>query len=128
MVHEWLARTRSDSPTIEHVGTDTMRLSLHIISRAGFGVRLLWPHEEEEKRSKGEETRLPPGHEMAYKDALEHLLENLVWVMLLPRWLLGEIHCRSLPLSMLIISTSASPFCKSETGVCSIRGMGSVYE
>ena len=121
MVHEWLARTGTDSPTIEHVGTDTMRLSLHIISRAGFGVRLLWPHEEAEKRARGEETELAPGHKMAYKDALEHLLENLVWVMLLPRWVLGGIYPRILHLIMLTMNNSASPVCKCQIGVCGLR-------
>lgn len=90
MLREWVVRTGSEAPTVQHVGTDIMRLSLHIISRAGFGVRLLWPHQEADKRAQGQETKLPPGHKMAYKDALEHLLENLVWVMLLPRWLLGK--------------------------------------
>lgn len=73
--------------TVYDIAAATMRLSLHVISRAGFGVRLLWPHEEVEE--KGKAGVLPEGHNLTYKDALSTLLENVISVMLLPRWFLG---------------------------------------
>ncbi|KAI9718144.1 MAG: hypothetical protein M1828_006842 [Chrysothrix sp. TS-e1954] len=70
--------------TIPNIAGDTMRLSLHVISRAGFGVRLHWPHEEEEGSVK-----LPPNHTMTYGDALGTLLEHLITVMLIPQAILA---------------------------------------
>lgn len=79
---------QNSTPTIEDVQVATMRLSLHVISKAGFGVRLLWPHEELEQYGR----ILPPpeGHSLTYKDALSNLLENIIPVMLLPRWFLSR--------------------------------------
>ncbi|KAK0253080.1 hypothetical protein B0A54_04160 [Friedmanniomyces endolithicus] len=77
------------SPDVERSGSvwdvaaQAMRLSLHVISKAGFGVRLPWPHEEVE-------TKIPEGHTLSYKDALSSLLENIIVVMLTPTWLLGR--------------------------------------
>ena len=65
-----------------------MRLSLYVISYAGFGVKLLWPHEEIEE--KGQAGVIPEGHSMSYKDSLSTLLENILVVMLLPRWFLSR--------------------------------------
>jgi hypothetical protein len=41
---------RSTNPTIEEVPKDAMRLTLHIISRVGFWVRLLWPGENPDEK------------------------------------------------------------------------------
>lgn len=71
----------ADSGPIKDVATQSMRLSLHVISRAGFGVRLEWPHEERSQK-------IPEGHTLTYKEALERLLENIIVVMLNPKWIL----------------------------------------
>ena len=67
-----------------------MRLSLHIISRAGFGVRLLWPGIETESK----DTQQAPdrGHALSYTDALEGLLKNILFVVALPPGLLSKAH------------------------------------
>ncbi|EME42225.1 hypothetical protein DOTSEDRAFT_73141 [Dothistroma septosporum NZE10] len=83
MMAGWIGKDATDSGTIWDVATESMRLSLHIISRAGFGVRLHWPHEEQE-------TPIPAGHSMTYKDALESLLHNLIVMILTPTWLLSR--------------------------------------
>lgn len=93
MLDSWLVGTdRSSSEAIHTVAQDSMRLSLYVISRAGFGVRLLWPHEEEDEK-RGESARLgvefSKDHTMSYKDAMETLLHNIMWLFILPRWLLG---------------------------------------
>lgn len=89
MVESWSKRTASEAkkPIID-VAAATMRLSLHVISRAGFGRRLLWPHEEMAREK--EVGKVPPGHTMTYKDALSILLDNILFAFLLPRWLLSE--------------------------------------
>ncbi|KAF2770357.1 putative P450 monooxygenase [Teratosphaeria nubilosa] len=83
MVGTWVSETDQSSKTIWDVAAQAMRLSLHVISRAGFGVRLAWPHEEADQNA-------PPGHTLTYKDALSSLLENIIVVMLTPRWLLSR--------------------------------------
>ncbi|KAI9702648.1 MAG: hypothetical protein M1820_006154 [Bogoriella megaspora] len=92
MITNWVGKDGKGDRTIWTVAADTMRLSLHVISRAGFGVRLRWPHEEGvTEMSEGEgrnSAGIPPGHTLAYKDALGTLLENILWVMLMPSWLL----------------------------------------
>lgn len=89
MVTSWIGtegatKTRS----ISDVAAATMRLSLYVISKAGFGVSLLWPHEEIKQR--GQVSAPPAGHTLTYKDALSTLLENIIPVMLLPRWFLSR--------------------------------------
>lgn len=83
MLQGWMGKAGNGSALVEHIAEDTMRLSLHVISCAGFGVRLSWPHEPEQDKP-GE------GHKLSYKDALGTLLDNLLWVMLVPRYILGE--------------------------------------
>lgn len=77
-----------DKGSEKDISAATMRLSLHIISYAGFGRRLLWPHEE--LKESGKAVVVPEGHTMTYKDALSTLLENIIAVMLLPTWFLSK--------------------------------------
>ena len=86
MLASWVGTRGGEVRTISDVAADTMRLSLYVISRAGFGVRLLWPHEEGAASKK-----MPKGHTMTYKDALSVFLENILWVIILPRWILGML-------------------------------------
>ena len=69
-----------------------MRLTLHIISKIGFGVGLLWPGEKlSEVESTGDAVfsniELLEGHSMSYETPMDTLLSNLVWVILTPKWL-----------------------------------------
>ncbi|QIW99633.1 hypothetical protein AMS68_005151 [Peltaster fructicola] len=81
MMAGWIGPNEKTSQALTDVSEGAMRLSLHVISRAGFGVGLLWPHEETT-------TVVPKGHTLTYKDALSNLLHNLLVVLLTPRWLL----------------------------------------
>lgn len=81
MMSGWMENGKEDSGTTWNVAAEAMRLSLHVISRAGFGVELSWPHEQKE-------APIPEGHTMSYKDALETLLSNILWMIILPRWIL----------------------------------------
>ncbi|KAK0301384.1 hypothetical protein LTS00_000533 [Friedmanniomyces endolithicus] len=83
MVASMVSADVERSGSVWNVAAQAMRLSLHVISKAGFGVRLPWPHEEVE-------TKIPEGHTLSYKDALSSLLENIIVVMLTPTWLLGR--------------------------------------
>lgn len=83
MLSGWISKDAQVSGPVWDIAAQAMRLSLHVISRAGFGVRLGWPHEEGD-------TKIPEGHTLTYKDALSGLLENIIVVMLTPRWLLSH--------------------------------------
>ncbi|KAF2834861.1 cytochrome P450 monooxygenase-like protein [Patellaria atrata CBS 101060] len=79
---------------IRDPGADSMRLTLYVISRAGFGMRLLWPHEEAQKnategRINLADTELPAGHSFSFIDALSQLLDRLIWVAIFPEWFLA---------------------------------------
>lgn len=97
MMDSWTGKVAEGIQTrtlVTDVASATMRLSLHVVSRAGFGVRLQWPHEELEENGKA--GAVPPGHTMTYKDALSSLLENIIPVMLLPRWFLERSPFKSI--------------------------------
>ncbi|GAM85698.1 hypothetical protein ANO11243_037060 [Dothideomycetidae sp. 11243] len=86
MIAGWISPAQKTSRPVIDLSAAAMRLSLHVISRAGFGVRLFWPHED--VQGKGAANDIPAGHSMSYKDALSTLLENIIQAFLLPRWLL----------------------------------------
>ena len=103
MLKSWVGKSRDGAKTTTKVADDTMRLSLHVISRAGFGVRLLWLGIEDGDSSEmaGKEAKFPggvatscigvgTGHTLSYTDALSSLLHNIVVVMLMPRFLLSR--------------------------------------
>ncbi|KAF2173809.1 hypothetical protein M409DRAFT_48731 [Zasmidium cellare ATCC 36951] len=81
MMAGWTTKDAEVSSPVWSVATEAMRLSLHVISRAGFGVGLFWPHEKSD-------TEIPSGHKMSYKGALETLLHNLIIMILTPQWIL----------------------------------------
>lgn len=93
MLKSWLA----GGPTIYTVADDAMRLSLHVISKAGFGVHLQWPGQEKaqqnghtESQDNSSSTALPPGHEMSYTEALGSLLHNILPLLIAPRYVLSK--------------------------------------
>ena len=104
MLTSWTGPSGNEVRSISQVPTDTMRLSLHVISRAGFGVRLLWPGVEDGPQQEKEEAQVPgtgdvssigmsAGHSMTYTEALGTLLHQILWVMLTPHFLLSMAVC-----------------------------------
>ncbi|KAF2755695.1 cytochrome P450 [Pseudovirgaria hyperparasitica] len=69
---------------LHSVSADMRRLTLSIISMAGFG-QCISLDEHEKSQSKD----LPPGYSMSYAASLKHLLHNLLPVMVLPRWMIA---------------------------------------
>jgi hypothetical protein len=87
-------KTRKNT-LVSELSKDAMRLSLHVISRAGFGVRCLWPgaidtDNETLQESSMSSTVVPEGHEMSYADSLETLLHRIIAILILPDWFLSE--------------------------------------
>jgi cytochrome P450 len=99
MVRGWIGSDSKGNRVVTDVPEDTMRLSLHVISRAGFGVRLLWPGQEtaglsaEEKLAAGiSSSEVPEGHTMSFKDSLSILLSSVLWIILLPMPVLSKFY------------------------------------
>ncbi len=98
MVDSWMDGDKESSKTIHTVADDAMRLSLHIISRAGFGVLLKWPAKAqapEKGHVKGEEgntssASVPEGHTMSFAGALGLLLHSMLPLIILPKFLLSK--------------------------------------
>ncbi|RAL58574.1 hypothetical protein DID88_003350 [Monilinia fructigena] len=91
MLKKWLGPEGRGNVTLKEVPTDTMRVTLHTISRIGFGVRLLWPGEkprDKEQKSVYSSNEASEGHTMSFERSLSTLLETMVWVLFLPKWLL----------------------------------------
>ena len=98
MVDSWMNGDKESSKTVRTVADDAMRLSLHVISRGGFGVRLEWPKKAEATENghvKGEAgktttTSMTEGHTMSFADALGSLLHNILPILIIPKFLLSK--------------------------------------
>lgn len=94
MLRQWVGPDGEGNKTLNDIPMDSMRATLHIISRVGFGVRLLWPGETlpEDDRPSGANfgaNEAPKGFSMSFEHALSTLLDKIVLVMIAPRWLLS---------------------------------------
>lgn len=90
MLRTWTARAGEPLRTVER---DTMRLALNIIGYVGFGLRLLWPGQTLPPGSnptlvKYASLEAPPGHKMSFVDTMSSLMENILLLLLTPKWLL----------------------------------------
>lgn len=100
MLNTWVGKNRQGNQTVDRIMDDTMRLSLYVISRAGFGRKLQWPqlddtsHNSTDIRTKptkkiqNEEAELDEGHSMSYTYALHFLLNHILFAFLINRSLL----------------------------------------
>ena len=87
MLIEWLERGTTSDKTNRGLADDTMRLSLGVIARAALGRKVDWPTTRPlDKVSQKEE--LSYGHKMTLIAALTQLLLNVLYLIILPRWLL----------------------------------------
>lgn len=102
MLSSWVGQDGQGHQTVDRLMDDTMRLSLNVISAAGFGRRMDWPTSETQSREdetgyidqskiKNENRDIDPGHTMSYTYAIHCLLDNILLQFLLPRWLLSKI-------------------------------------
>ena len=89
MTQSWMGESNDKTQTVNSIAEDTMKLSLNIISRAGFGVRSSWIGATDEKQREKAQKTFDNGHTMSYDNALSSLLHNMVFILLLPRSLLS---------------------------------------
>ncbi|KFY33003.1 hypothetical protein V495_08529 [Pseudogymnoascus sp. VKM F-4514 (FW-929)] len=93
MIRKWMDGSEKSSRTLKDIPADSMRVALHIISAMGFGVRLLWPGDvfSTEDKDSGliHMSDEPEGrHTMSFEKALATVLDDIFFIMLMPRWLL----------------------------------------
>lgn len=99
MLASWLGPDGKGNKSVDRIMDDTMRLSLHVISNAGFGRKIQWPTQESQSHTdnpyyddsskiKNESEDVEPGHTMSYAYAMHCLLENIFFQFLFPRWFL----------------------------------------
>ncbi|ETN43123.1 uncharacterized protein HMPREF1541_02281 [Cyphellophora europaea CBS 101466] len=95
MLNSWLGPDMKGNRTVNRVADDAMRLSLHVISRAGFGRKLQWPEKDahvkvdssydDPSKIQNEEEAADEGHSMSYTYAIHCLLDNILFQFLFPR-------------------------------------------
>ncbi|KAM6528335.1 hypothetical protein FALCPG4_009322 [Fusarium falciforme] len=92
MVKMWMG-SNDDSGTIHTLDQDTMRLALNIIGYVGFGFRSLWPGETlppdvNPRLAKYSSLEPSAGHKLSFVNTVAILLEYILMLLLIPRWLL----------------------------------------
>ncbi|KAF4595340.1 cytochrome P450 [Ophiocordyceps camponoti-floridani] len=93
MIRAWERRGQT---ALRCVDRDTMRLALNIIGYVGFGLRLLWPGQEvppglDSRQARYASLSPPEGHSLSFVDTMAGLMENLLPLLLLPRWILRTL-------------------------------------
>ncbi|KAF4977841.1 hypothetical protein FZEAL_5684 [Fusarium zealandicum] len=93
MVKMWTRSDAEDSGTIHSLDQDTMRLALNIIAYVGFGLQLMWPGESlplgaDMKLAKYGSLEPTAGHKLSFVTTVATLLEYILMLLLVPRWLL----------------------------------------
>jgi cytochrome P450 len=96
MLASWVGPDGQGHNLVDRVMDDTMRLSLYVISRAGFGRKLQWPASDatgetdasyvDHSKILNEEKEREGHHSMSYTYAIHCLLDNILLQFLLPRW------------------------------------------
>jgi len=80
---------------ISNLASDFMRVSLHVISKAGFGIKLTWPGENrnigQEKGSGTQDSQagMLPGYTMSFFDATNIFMRNIVVVVVFGKKLIS---------------------------------------
>ncbi|KAF8801162.1 cytochrome P450 [Phlegmacium glaucopus] len=69
-----------DTISVDHCLDITFQIALFVIGAAGFGRSISW---------KGEDTIIPPGRTMSYKEALLVATTDFIIKLLVPGWALG---------------------------------------
>ncbi|RPB05471.1 cytochrome P450 [Choiromyces venosus 120613-1] len=69
------------------VGRDLRTISMNVLSLSNFGVALPFDYESETTEHFGQKN-IPPGHRMSYGNAVNHVLDNIIALVITPKWLL----------------------------------------
>lgn len=109
MLTQWVGFDGKGNMTWDNISNDAMRLSLHVISRAGFNVRCLWPGIDDNDEKALQEGAMstaiiPEGHKMSYVEAMQTLLHRIIFALLCSDWFASTTSYRQLALRVLTLS------------------------
>ena len=97
MLEAWQGRGNNspDQMSVADLGRDTIALTLHVISKAGFGVPLSWPGQKNNVKVPTEladfsSEDAPQGHDLSFRNALEGSLSNILWFAVFTPRILGR--------------------------------------
>ncbi|KAL7950386.1 cytochrome P450 [Trichoderma barbatum] len=93
MLRMWTGPSGTRKEPLKTLQHDTMKLALNIISYVGFGMRLLWPGDvhaagTDPKIVKYGSHEPSDGHQLSFTDTMEILLDYLLLLLIVPRWIL----------------------------------------
>ncbi|KAI0009930.1 cytochrome P450 [Xylariaceae sp. FL0662B] len=96
VINLWLGSDGLGNKTIKTLEQDTASLTLNIIANIGFGLRILWPGQSfppdaDPRLAKYATQEAPKGHSMSFVNALGRTLDNLILLLVVPKWILGII-------------------------------------
>jgi cytochrome P450 len=88
----------TDDMVVKDPAVECAQLTLNVISGAGFGVSQVWQGDSEKELGDSivpgfNSVTLSAGHTLSFKQALDELIHGILWVMLLPGWLLSKVPC-----------------------------------
>ena len=97
MLRLWLGAEDENEGTADEVAEDTMRLALNVVGGAAFGKTIAWPGQSPrapngaggDSGDHRHHDEISSGHHMSYKDALETILANITFILILPSFLLS---------------------------------------
>ena len=99
MINSWFGSNKERSKSIRTLADDAMRLSLHVISKAGFGVTMTWPGTPDDDKRGSAPSDLKHGHTMTYTEALGSLLHNIILTIAVPKLLLQYLPFKTTKIS-----------------------------
>jgi len=108
VLDSYIERTKLGVP-IETTNSDTERLALFVISKAGFGVSMKWPKWRvtteksvlEDAEDDGEAEISMKRHKLSYDRTISILQKNIVPIVAIPHWFLKYAPSRKLNMTYL---------------------------
>jgi cytochrome P450 len=100
MLDIWTGSAANHSEPLRTVERDTLRLALHVISRVGFGVPLLWPgatmpNDASPKLLKYGGHDAPPGHVLSFAQTIHNVAEKILFLAVVPIRILKGLPSRN---------------------------------
>jgi len=97
MLEGWKQATQENS-SVKTMDKDCDRITLFIISKAGFGVSMKWPKwrqaladNDTTTQEDEDDQKLGPGHVFSYDKTMSILQRRLLMLIIIPRWLLKNL-------------------------------------
>lgn len=96
MLEGWKQQTK-ENQSVRTMDKDCDRITLFIISKAGFGVSMKWPNwrrtlaQDDAMVEEDEDQKWEPGHAFSYDKTMSVLQRRLLMLIIIPRWILKNL-------------------------------------